>query len=155
MIFDKIANFRTYSFGESWNNVFHFLNSLDLDCEEKRYELADGMFAMIETSNTRPKEAAKLESHQKYVDIQIVLSGAESIAWCPVDELDIETLYDEESDVEFYQLSDDSNGVVRNLPGFFAVFWPNDAHAPLLQVDNIAQVKKVVIKIPVSNLPSN
>jgi YhcH/YjgK/YiaL family protein len=34
-------------------------------------------------------------------------------------------------------------------PNTFAVFFPGDAHAPTLAIDEVKQVKKVVIKVPV------
>ena len=52
--------------------------------------------------------------------------------------------YDAEKDIEFFEDVPDS--YVTVLPGEFAVFFPEDAHAPLI---GTGEVHKVVIKVPV------
>ena len=51
--------------------------------------------------------------------------------------------YDAEKDIEFFD--DVPDTYVTVLPGEFVVFFPDDAHAPLI---GTGAVHKVVIKVP-------
>ena len=52
----------------------------------------------------------------------------------------------------FYQLPKNIKTSVKNYPGYFSLFFPNDAHMPQLKIDDVASVKKGVVKIPVGLL---
>lgn len=84
------------------------------------------------------------EAHRKYIDIQTVLSGEEYCGWAPLTQLTAVSPYDDEGDHAGY------SGMGTSLllrPGIFAVFFPEDGHAPGLAVADPAPVKKLVIKV--------
>ena len=60
---------------------FDFLKTLDPNSEEKRYELGNGIYAVIESYSSKPLSEGRIEAHKKYLDIQMVLSGSEKIGW--------------------------------------------------------------------------
>ena len=152
MIHDKINNSSIYPLGPHWKKAFDFIATVDADTEEKRYELEDGMYASIESYATRPIEKAIFESHQKFVDIQWTIVGAEGILVTPTSELQIQKEYNTDRDVAFYQTPEIWLNTIKNYPGVFSVFWPDDAHMPKVCVDSIDRVKKGVVKIPVELL---
>ncbi len=88
------------------------------------------MFVVIATDPGRGRSGAKLEIHRKYIDIQLVLSGNEEIGWKP-------TLACSQPEADFDASRD--LGFFRDSPALwlpmtadtFAVFFPEDAHAPL------------------------
>ena len=92
--------------------------------------------------------------------MQFLLEGAEDIRCCPLEFLTPATEYDAEKDCRFY-LDDLSihpaswSGEVppavsfRLGTGYFAVVFPDDAHIPQLAVGTPAEVKKIVMKVPV------
>ena len=86
---------------------------------------------------------ARLEAHQKYVDLHLLLEGDEAIGWRPTGECtEPASPYDREKDV---MLFDDRPLVwLPLLPGSFAVFFPGDAHAPMVSQ---GVVRKIVFKI--------
>ena len=103
------------------------------------------MYAMVSRSPARQRSEARLEAHRKYIDIQYVISGVEEMGWkarsrCqrPHDQ------YDAEKDIEFF--ADVPDNYVTVLPGQFVVFFPDDAHAPLI---GTGEVHKIVIKVPI------
>ncbi|MDR2475150.1 MAG: YhcH/YjgK/YiaL family protein [Bacteroidales bacterium] len=86
----------------------------------------------------------KLETHNRYIDIQMVLDGEELIA-CERREMCFsEGEYDAEKDITFY--NDDCSFYVRLHPREFVIFFPEDAHAPLSGED-LGLIKKAVVKI--------
>ena len=148
MIAGKTENYRRYCFSDALGEAFEFITGLAPEAEEKKYELKNGIFASVESYTTKSFSDALFESHRKYIDIQVVLSGEEKIGWHPVDGLTPETEYDEKKDIIFYQMTA-PYGWTRLEPGIFAVYFPDDAHLPQVQAVQPVQVKKAVIKIPV------
>ena len=149
MIIDSIENHTLYPYGDLWNKAFEFINTLVPDVEEGRQILqGDDLFAGIDRYETKCGEVAKLETHQKYVDIQLLLSGKEQLKIFKKEGLTIREPYDEEKDAEFYHIPDEPIATVTLQPGQFIVFFPEDAHRPCLIADEAPEwVKKVVIKV--------
>ena len=71
----------------------------------------------------RSKTEAKPEAHLKHIDIQVPISGEETYGWIDRTWLTLQ-------------------------PGEFALFFPNDAHAPL--VGGEKSIRKAVFKIRVA-----
>ena len=84
-----------------------------------------------------------LESHRRYLDIQFVVSGEDCIGWLPVAACSrVSQAYNSETDLQFFF---DRPGTWIDLAaGSFAVFFPQDAHAPLATSGSI---HKVIIKV--------
>lgn len=113
-----------------------------------RNDLAGKSFyALLQDYLTKPESAAVWEAHQKYIDIQYVLSGAERIGCTPIELLTPLTAYDSERDFSSFS----GTGPQYLVPaGWFIVLYPGEAHLPGLHpVDEPAQVKKLVLKVPV------
>lgn len=149
MIFDKITNSELY-FSEStaWQTAIAFIEALAPDAAEEKHNLmGDDMYAMITRYETIHPEFAILEAHRKYVDVQILLSGHETIECYQVDDLLVDRPYDPNKDAEFFVRPTSSPARVTLSPGLFAVFFPKDGHSPQLLVKEIQMVKKVVVKI--------
>lgn len=89
-------------------------------------------------------EEGKLEGHRKYIDIQYVISGDESMGWSPRSDVAPSENYDAEKDLEFFEGSPES--IVQVPPGSFAVFLPTDAHLPCI---GKGPIHKVVVKVAV------
>jgi len=146
MIFDKLENAKNYeSLNTGFKKAFEFLSRPDIaELECKKYEI-DGtnVFAMITDKPGKNKEEAKLEAHNKYIDIQFLIKGSEEIGWkARVDCKAIAVPFNAEKDIEFY--SDKAQTYFSFSPFDFAVFFPEDAHAPMVSETN---VHKVVIKV--------
>ena len=60
--------------------------------EVGRYDLEEGVFALVQSYDTKPAEACKIEAHKKYIDIQCVLKGKELFG---VADLSTQTLYED------------------------------------------------------------
>lgn len=112
--------------------------------EVGRYEVVeDSILLIISENDLRSVDEAPLEAHNIYIDIQIVINGTESygvrdrdMCSCSKDG------YDAERDIEFYD--DKVSNIVTLVPDDFVIFFPEDAHAPLI---GNGRVKKAIFKI--------
>jgi len=154
MIIDSIKNHTLYPYGDLWTKAFDFLRTATPELEDGKVILdGDDLFAGIDCYVTKARADAKLETHQRYVDIQVLLSGTECLEIFPQANLTVSEPYDAERDVEFYEVPETAPIRVTLKPGQFIVFFPEDAHMPCLNADDtLKPVQKVVIKLRADQL---
>jgi YhcH/YjgK/YiaL family protein len=103
------------------------------------------VYLSIDHQEGRGRRRARLESHRRYIDIQVTIAGHEEIGWKPVSECHAQTAaFDEQRDIQFYE--DVPATWLAVPPGYFAIFFPEDAHAPLA---GTGLLKKAIFKIAV------
>jgi biofilm protein TabA len=103
------------------------------------------MFAIVEHVSARVREAAKLECHRRYIDIQLVLEGRDEMGWKSLSECHTPVAdFNIDKDIQFF--SDHIDTWVATHANEFCIFFPQDAHAPLV---GTGKISKVVIKIAV------
>jgi biofilm protein TabA len=109
-----------------------------------RHEVdGDRLFLVVNRLNGRGRAGAKFEAHKKYIDIQCTISGTEEIGWRPVQACTkIVKPYDPQNDIAFYE--DVAEIWVTVPPGHFAIFYPEDAHAPLAASVDCPLIKAVM-----------
>ena len=148
MILDILENSHLYlTLNKGFEKVFTFLTRHDLnELPERRYDIdGDLIYAMVAKDMGRRKEEALLETHQQYIDIQLILSGTDNMGWKPRSSCKQPSgVYDQETDLQFF--SDQPDAWLTTKPGTFAIFFPEDAHMPLI---SSGQLHKVVVKIAV------
>lgn len=150
MIIDKIDNICLYNAVPK--SVIQFLKNIDRNnVEYGKHILDDSNFVNIETYATKTIENAKYESHDKYIDIQILLTGNEKIGVADRSCLSVDEPYDENRDITFYSDPVDTNNTVSLNGSNFVMLYPHEAHAPQIASDykTSGQVIKVVAKIKV------
>lgn len=105
----------------------------------------DRLFCMISKGPARARAEARLEAHRKYIDIQYVIAGDEEMGWKPTAACTVVDVgYDADKDIEFFK--DEPETWTRVPPGSFVIFFPQDAHAPLV---GTGELHKAVLKIAV------
>ena len=149
MIYDRLSNSEQYFvLGEKFKKAFNFLKKTDLkNLADGSYEI-DGkeIYANVQSLTTKQVEEKKWEVHRRYIDIQYVISGNEKMGYGILEDFSkIVVPYDNEKDVEF--LDGEKFNFVNVQQGDFVVFYPNDAHAPMLAFDEPIEIKKVIVKI--------
>ena len=125
--------------------AFGFLRGTDLRMLMPGRHAVQGeqIFAIVEACAGRTRAEAKLECHRRYLDIQLVLEGVDEMGWKPVAEcVDPATDYDAARDIRFF--NDAPSSWIATPPGSFCLFFPGDAHAPLVSAGTI---RKVVVKV--------
>lgn len=154
MIIDSIKNHNLYPYGDLWTQAFDFLRTANPELEDGKVVLdGDDLFAGIDCYETKARADAKLETHQRYIDIQVLLSGTECLEIFPKAGLTVSEPYDATRDAEFYEVPEAAPVRVTLEPGQFMVFFPEDAHMPCLNAgDSSKPVQKVVIKLRADQL---
>ena len=144
MIFDNIANFENYRGLEKIYPLLRFLAKTDFsDMPEGRYELDGGNYYMVQAYEPHA-DGKRSEAHKQYIDIQFMVRGAELIGVAQLG--DAEPTSQAGEDCWFY------NVPMTNLPlseNTFAVFYPNDLHAPGIPDGKCPACKKIVVKVKV------
>jgi YhcH/YjgK/YiaL family protein len=103
------------------------------------------LLIIIEHPQGKGRDEARLEAHQRYIDIQLCTKGQEVIGWRPLSACNnVTEPYQASRDIMFFG---DTSGTWLELDGEkFLVFFPEDAHAPLA---GIGPLQKVVMKVAV------
>jgi len=146
MIIDILTNAERYfALHALFPRAFEFLRNTDLHALAPGHYPIQGeaIFAIVETASGRSRDDAKLECHRKYIDIQLVLEGTDEMGWKPLHECNEPTTeYRVEHDIQFF--GDAPTSWIATPTGAFCVFFPEDAHAPLVSTGDI---RKVILKI--------
>jgi biofilm protein TabA len=103
------------------------------------------LYLSIEHASGRGRDGARLEAHRRYLDVQYTIAGTEEIGWTPLADAGPSAGgYDAARDIAFYGAR--PHTWLSVPPGSFAIFFPDDAHAPLAAA---GPVKKLIVKIAV------
>ena len=148
MIIDSIDNSaRIEGLHPLFKKAFDYLKSIDfslLEVGKTQIEKED-IICMVSVIEGKEKGKTPLETHHKYIDIQLPVSAPEIYGWKPLCELaDLSVIYNTENDISFFE--DSPEAYYKVNPGNFVVFFPEDAHAP--GIGN-GTIKKIVMKIKV------
>lgn len=145
MIIDTLDNLAKYvSLNPLFNDVVEFLKNNDLDKLEAGKTMIKGtdLFVNIQEAKGKTKEVALLETHKKMIDIQIPLSTSETFGYTPLCDLP-EAEYNAEKDITKYEGLAET--YVTCKPGEFAIFFPQDGHAPCISDE--PTIKKAIFKV--------
>lgn len=153
MIIDSFSNLSAYScMHPRFEQVVAYLSTTDLGTlPTGRYPIdGDHIFVSISENNLKTTADARLEAHDVYIDIQVVLAGAEAFGW--KERLDCErpcAAYNPEKDIIFYADTPDTYFTLH--PQQFVIFFPTDGHAPLVEtpLNERNQVLKAIFKVRV------
>lgn len=146
MVVDTLDNLEKYaSLNPLFPKAFEFLKNTDLLAHEAGKVQLEGsdLFVNFTTAKGKSKEAATLETHVRMIDIQIPLDETEVMGYTALRDLPRGD-YNEEKDItKFPGLP--AQDYVTVKPGMFAIFFPQDGHAPC--ISGAAEIKKVIVKV--------
>ncbi len=152
MILDSLDNLQKYvALNVRLQQVVDFIAKTNLEAHETGKVELDGkdVFANFCLAQGKTKETARLESHDVMLDVQIPLSHAETMGWTPRERLE-RMPYDAANDISFYEGRAEQYVTVH--PGEFAIFFPQDGHAPCITDEK--EIWKVIFKVKTSPVPS-
>jgi len=149
MILDSLANADHYSaLHPLFARAFDYLRTTNLaETDSGRFNLdGDNLIAIFSKGAGRERSSAKLECHRRYIDIQYIISGNDEMGWKSLRDCHQPVVeFNSDKDIQFF--NDHTDTWVATPAGSFCLFFPYDAHAPL--VSN-GEIHKVVLKIAVS-----
>jgi biofilm protein TabA len=150
MIIDTITNASKYfDVHPLFAKAFEYIQKTDLDTIEMgKYEIeGENLKAIFSNKKgmTAAESVAKFECHNKHIDIQLCINGKELIGWKPREKCKIENGgYNPDKDVQLYNEQPDM--YFQLTDGQFAIFFPEDVHAPMI---GEGEIKKLVIKVKI------
>ena len=148
MILDSLENFGMYlSMNPNFAKALEFLKGNNLDeLPLGRNEVSgDLVYANVVEAKPKSKDCVPIEIHRKYIDIHVPLSGDEQMGYTPVNELPYAEFI-EADDAALNPVSLRARDYFNVKKGEFAVFFPQDGHAPAI---TDAPLKKIIIKVAV------
>jgi len=149
MIADTLANIGIYFVVNPYiKQAAEYIEAFQKEpAADGRYPLdGDRFFVIVQRYTTSPAEGKQFEAHRKYIDLQVVLQGKETILWAPLEELsELSEEFSKGGDIAFY--GGEERIAVKLRAGWFALLFPGDAHIPCVAYDLPEEVVKLVFKI--------
>ena len=146
MILDSLQNAGLYeTIHPRFKQAFEFLRTTDLMALPLGKIELDGtnLFANIFEITGKTADTAKLETHNRYMDIQVPVTAAETMGWIAgVDLKEVSEEYKPEKDITFF--ADKATTFVTVNPKEFILFFPEDGHQPGI-CEGVQ--KKIVVKV--------
>ena len=147
MIIDKLENAHLYySLNKNLEIGLKYLQNTNLlEIADGKYNIDnENIYANVQSGLTKDEETTPWEAHKIYTDIQYIINGSEIMCWDNLENFTQTENYSEEKDVVFGT----AKGNYFTVPsGYFVIFTPQDAHKPMLKINNPQMVKKVIVKV--------
>lgn len=148
MIIDRLENAaRYFPLHPGLAAAFRFLAETDLAALPVGSQELDGPRLRVDVLHApaKTRDKIKLEVHRRFIDVQFLISGQEQFGWRLTSECrQAEAAYDPVKDRILY--TDEPDAWFPLLPGMFAIFFPEDAHGPML---GEGELRKAVVKVAV------
>lgn len=113
-------------------------------------DVPGAFFVNVSGYDSKVMEAAVAESHKKYIDVQVILSGNEAIYVPAAGKEPSATMpFDNEKDYALYAPTPFADfHLLRMTAGSFAIFFPGELHAPSVALDGKSEpIRKAVLKV--------
>ena len=146
MILDSLENAGLYeSINPRFKQAFDFLRKTDLVTLPLGKVELDGsnLFVNVVEVAGKTSDAARMETHNNYIDIQVPVGTVETMGWIAGNKLkEVTDPYNADKDISFF--ADRATNFIAVQPFEFAVFFPTDGHQP-----GIAEgvFKKIIVKV--------
>ena len=147
MIYDNIKNLNKYlGVVPHLEEVLSFIKDNNLNnLPFERIDISENVYLVKQKYYGKDIKDAGVESHKKYIDIQIILKGKESMQYCLYnDNLKVSVEYDDSKDIMFYD--EVLTNKVEVSKEEFVVFFKEDIHQPGIKTGD-EEINKIVVKI--------
>lgn len=154
MIVDRIDRLTAYPNVPRAQRVAEYLAATDVASLASGEHVIDGEDLFVRVLRYAPWEPGTngFETHRRYADIQVVVSGAEAMRVAPAETLSPLAPWDDAGDYGFFSCSAPERvSTIIAEAGSFVVFFPGEAHEPGVRADGFpGDVVKLVFKTRVS-----
>ncbi|WP_064974426.1 YhcH/YjgK/YiaL family protein [Alistipes provencensis] len=147
MILDSLKNSALYeNVNPRMKKAFELIASTDWTTMETGIHELDGkdIYVNVMERELKQKSDAKLEVHNEYIDIQVLVTGKEeAFGWSERKDLRMpQGEFNAEKDIQFFDDVPQTYYTLR--PGQFTVLFPEDGHAPMV---GEGTVRKIIVKV--------
>lgn len=147
MILDSLKNSALYySLNPRLEKAFGYIASTDWEQIEPGIHELDGKDIYVNVMEPELKKPvdAKLEIHDAYLDIQVLVRGErETFGWSERADL-IKPLGDFDAEKDIRLFDDEPQTYYTLRPGQFTILLPEDGHAPMV---GEGRVRKIIVKV--------
>lgn len=151
MILDDLEHSSRYeAMHPLFAKAFNFIKSGDFLHGDpgKHVVIEDELIVMVNDAVLKSPDKARMEIHDKYIDIHVPISAAEAFAWKRRSLLSQEAEpFNAEKDAQHYLDEPETRFEVPQ--GCFAIFFPEDAHVGCV---GEGILRKIVVKVKVNSL---
>lgn len=128
--------------------VAYLLALTDEQLISGRHEVSEDFFYYVQEYETKPADEWKLESHRKYVDIQIMLDGAERMDIADISRLSLSEEYNEDKDVLFWNIPSRMASITLRK-GDYVILYPENAYRGTTLINQEVNIRKIVGKVKI------
>ncbi|EBG6080176.1 DUF386 domain-containing protein [Salmonella enterica] len=154
MIFGHIAQPNPCRLPSAIEQALDFLRNTDFRTLEPGVVEIDGqnIFAQIIDMTTRDAAENRPEVHRRYLDIQFLAWGEETIGVAiDTGNNQISESLLEQRDIIFYHDSEHES-FIEMIPESYALFFPQDVHRPGCNKSIATPIRKIVVKVAIDVL---
>lgn len=147
MVFGNIDQLKTYGFlGEKILSCFAYAKAHALkDMEPGSYQIdGDRFYVNLAEYITAPREEKFWEAHRKYLDIHLLLKGAEQIDLGFIQNMEQKEYVLKE---DFLPLEGEAAAQITLREGDFLVCFPEDGHRTGVAAEKPQKIKKAIFKV--------
>ncbi len=149
MIIDKLKNAEKYYNIHPYLEIaFQFIKDfVSNDRGDGRFDvLADEIYAIVNSYQTKPFVEKNWEIHNKYIDIQYILKGEEIHFYTNRDNMNSKSPYNFDKDIEFCSYEGNCTSLYLDTDSF-AIYFPHDGHSPGHLIETPAYGRRIVVKV--------
>ncbi|MGA2230258.1 MAG: YhcH/YjgK/YiaL family protein [Tepidisphaeraceae bacterium] len=155
MIFDHLNHAALYEnlhprFAPSFDFIRQVAAAPDKFPDGRRELQGLDLYVLVERYSTETPDKRIFESHRRYIDIQVVISGHEVMGIAPTTRLTPSDEFILARDIQFHKplaFADGAASAVAMGPGDWTILFPHDGHMPRCHLGKSSEVLKVVCKI--------
>ena len=149
MIADSLSNIEFYrSISDDIYKGLLFIKNATPEIELGVYPITGTANAVVMEYETKVANDFGYEAHKHVIDVQYCIKHSERIPYSNVRRLKPNTAYNVEKDFTFFDMMKPQGEVIIGND-IFAVFFPEDAHAPVYSDGEPGYIKKIVIKVKI------
>lgn len=159
MIHDSIENIELYTkiFPEL-TEIKKILSNIDIEStlKENKVSISENIFFIPNHYVPKEEYDSVFEMHKKYIDVQVVIKGAERMLFLPkTTNANAKTDYDNDNDLQFFTDNRIPSEVIVNQSQF-AIFFAEELHKPACKISNeeSQEVIKLVFKVATNKKPN-
>lgn len=154
MIFGHISQPNPCRLPQAIEKALHFLRTTDFTTLPPGVVEIEGrtIFAQVLDLTTKEPHENRPEVHRRYLDIQFLAWGEEKIGIAiDTGNNEISESLLEQRDIIFYHQMENES-LIEMIPGSYAIFFPQDVHRPQCHKHKESAIRKIVVKVAVSEL---
>ncbi|SHJ55643.1 YhcH/YjgK/YiaL family protein [Hespellia stercorisuis] len=147
MIYGNTGQLMTYEFLDSQiQECFEYAKTHDITTFEKGCHAIDGerLFVNVVEYTTTTAEERFWEAHKNYLDVHVMLRGAEQIDVNFIENMELKEFVEKD---DFLPMEGEKSGSVILKSGDFLICYPPDAHRTAVAVQAPEAVKKAIFKV--------